>query len=1132
MQQGSLHQGERDSGVAGPCDDVKELNVNVVELKKSEPKADHFASDAVAPAPSISTHAADSDEQLAQQTGCTHLQEPDGVSLSGAAALVSQKSIPHVSSETDTLDGPPTHPQQENPDATGMAEPRSDSRDDELPVSNPSSGPAEFMAPFAVNEALVVVSRHTNPQQPGEPPAGHVPTTFPGSPPTTAPPPLSSTEKKDNSVQCETCGMTLIDRVALDRHVRSLHFSYTPFRCQHCGKQYARRDKLRAHMEVDHLTEQIPPSLSAIAKTSTQQPSNIAPVINPIYRPVKPHIPPLNPPPTYRPERPHIPPINPAHIRIPPINPAPIHQPVGPYIQRDWNYLAQRPDMFSQVGHAAGYVQAPVPSDGPLIPRPYEQQGSRMYRVRPRPPDMYDQAVWSSDPVYFPAVTGIGCPPGVRSMTGNQQGSALPGPGITIPTLPNDGPDSNVSTKAKNTTSDVPFRLYNHACKSVDIISTASNLSDIPPYTIVSHVWGDVHSIKSSISGVSWLIPISNSAKLAYVTAHCPAEHIWMDILCLNQADQSDICAQIQYMGEYYAKADKCVVLLEDLPAGLLRDVEKELVDLEKSPMKGGRYETSHAVADRAGKMLELLAELGLCGWWKRVWTFQEACLPKRIDLVDLSSPTHHTITNFYRRAYTAIGFAGMRDTQVLSPKQWAGHHILAEWNMGVEQRATMGIGIVKMLERRTCSMPEDQIYGVLGMLAGITDVTANIVYHKEVDSREERLQKAWVALGRTLVEAGHLQILTYAGNPSTIPNSGWIAASPTAHFSALSWKAPAGTWRCQPDGSIVTESIILPVASLTTISLPASQSPDLKRQGALRLLTYIHTLPRTRKIYSQLRGSTILIQEKDSLIRQLFGGDQPSRGILNAVDRCLDMIDTNSDHGDESKLEAMSTVPEWARAAGRLYARAPWIQVTGRVCIGWMAQCIAIACFLDEHVAVNFTPTALSTKDTTCTAVDKHHADHTTVAVVNSIAPQPISITTTNHISSDNDQIATQQSTDHETEPATTNHKRQTPAALQQINTSESSSSTPPEFTLPSDKESDVHKLYQDDLWVLRSMGSRTGEEEMIELWLLVRPLARMMGGEEEVVYQRVGYTLVTREQYEFAMGAGQSVMKRVVVV
>lgn len=152
-------------------------------------------------------------------------------------------------------------------------------------------------------------------------------------------------------------------------------------------------------------------------------------------------------------------------------------------------------------------------------------------------------------------------------------------------------------------------------------------------YETLSYAWGDPNTIRpKTIYIQSTLVSISSTLfsaikKLRYPTDSRP---IWIDQLCINQADLQEKTSQVNMMGKIYSKRAMCNIWLGDL-GHVDRSNAEDALDL-LSFFAGEKDEQRPSwLADkgRRDNVVDLINHLVSLPWWYRVWTVQEAVLPR-----------------------------------------------------------------------------------------------------------------------------------------------------------------------------------------------------------------------------------------------------------------------------------------------------------------------------------------------------------------------------------------------------------------------------------------------------------------------------------------------------------------------
>ena len=112
----------------------------------------------------------------------------------------------------------------------------------------------------------------------------------------------------------------------------------------------------------------------------------------------------------------------------------------------------------------------------------------------------------------------------------------------------------------------LPSRLLGHINGNLFVFDPRSYKVD--HFDIISYTWGwETHPYNCGINGVDWdvTIPKRRLEDIKRLMVSSGVQHMWVDCVCINQADASEKSAEISKMYEYYRNARKCHILI-DLP--------------------------------------------------------------------------------------------------------------------------------------------------------------------------------------------------------------------------------------------------------------------------------------------------------------------------------------------------------------------------------------------------------------------------------------------------------------------------------------------------------------------------------------------------------------------------------------
>ncbi|KAJ1565494.1 hypothetical protein HK096_002461 [Nowakowskiella sp. JEL0078] len=226
-------------------------------------------------------------------------------------------------------------------------------------------------------------------------------------------------------------------------------------------------------------------------------------------------------------------------------------------------------------------------------------------------------------------------------------------PSISEPTVLTD-PNADTTTTLQN----FRMRLLHKTGTGLQIRPVSSCVKgNDAPYEIISHVWGmDPKRLVAppSLDGCTWKIPIFSQSKLdcviGWLSDRDSGSPVWIDVLCMNQDDQREVNGQVASFPTYYKDAAACHVLLDSTSP----DGKDECCDgnrlsswAEELQNLTARINTDHvACMKRIGELHKRWSGIITPDWFQRVWTLQEAILPKSIHFHRMcpKHATYHSI--------------------------------------------------------------------------------------------------------------------------------------------------------------------------------------------------------------------------------------------------------------------------------------------------------------------------------------------------------------------------------------------------------------------------------------------------------------------------------------------------------
>ncbi|RDW57631.1 hypothetical protein BP6252_13713 [Coleophoma cylindrospora] len=152
---------------------------------------------------------------------------------------------------------------------------------------------------------------------------------------------------------------------------------------------------------------------------------------------------------------------------------------------------------------------------------------------------------------------------------------------------------------------------------------------NISPYEALSYVWGppDVRGLLLVNSK-----PVRISIELYQALHRIRDSHqlrtVWVDALCINQANPDERSSQVVLMQQIYSRATSVMIWLGEQAPGNLNYVLRDTIlrDETTSVMKINKDSVHYAVT-------HVIADLLRRPWWKRAWTVQELVMAQKATI-------------------------------------------------------------------------------------------------------------------------------------------------------------------------------------------------------------------------------------------------------------------------------------------------------------------------------------------------------------------------------------------------------------------------------------------------------------------------------------------------------------------
>jgi hypothetical protein len=165
-----------------------------------------------------------------------------------------------------------------------------------------------------------------------------------------------------------------------------------------------------------------------------------------------------------------------------------------------------------------------------------------------------------------------------------------------------------------------------------------ASLDSSVKYEALSYVWGDPDDTKEiKICGEPFYATLNLESALRHLRYRDRERIIWVDAICINQADHSERSHQVLQMDRIYQQAEEVVVWLGlgSTEWSLAIDAIKLLSGDENIHWLPPPYGSVEARdPNRFPAYLIPLQEILCSPWWRRVWILQEAVLARKLTFV------------------------------------------------------------------------------------------------------------------------------------------------------------------------------------------------------------------------------------------------------------------------------------------------------------------------------------------------------------------------------------------------------------------------------------------------------------------------------------------------------------------
>lgn len=327
-------------------------------------------------------------------------------------------------------------------------------------------------------------------------------------------------------------------------------------------------------------------------------------------------------------------------------------------------------------------------------------------------------------------------------------------------------------------------------------------------FEALSYVWGDANDVRTVIlDGIVQPVTKNLESALHYLRYVKGIRTLWIDAICINQADIDERNHQVRQMSAIYSFAAGVVVWLRPSTGD---DAWSDCVEMIRS-LSANQDLHWRDVRDIVGSdptdLIQFLSE----GWWTRVWTLQEAVLATRMTYycgsLTLSDENMLDLVRSYEAHFQikacchslALGHPGFDYTDDMYQ---ATRNVSQLYSARTKEPSTGLLELSTTFRNRNATDPRDKVFGLLGICH---DISEDIINYKH------SVATVYEAATREIIKtSGSLDVLHYRPQDyyytsNSMPTLSEIVRDGNSIKSELTAGLPSWVpdWDCQLRGII-----------------------------------------------------------------------------------------------------------------------------------------------------------------------------------------------------------------------------------------------------------------------------------------------------------------------------------------
>ncbi|TVY90273.1 Heterokaryon incompatibility protein 6,OR allele [Lachnellula willkommii] len=304
-----------------------------------------------------------------------------------------------------------------------------------------------------------------------------------------------------------------------------------------------------------------------------------------------------------------------------------------------------------------------------------------------------------------------------------------------------------------------------------------TTFADKPKYESLSYTWGSASNVKSiEINSLFVSVRRNLDKALRHFRRKDQERVLWIDAICINQADDAEKSWQVMLMADIYRRAQRVLVWL-----GIIDEIEHARPKGSSRMMARGRE--NKTPDEKVRDDVEYHRALCSKPYWTRVWIVQEVGAAADLELNwDIRSKNSKKLIS--KSESWNHFFDETRSSAPLSNRATE----LAKQREGRHGDAFLLANLVEAGADALCELPHDKIYGFVAIAHDCEDGSFPVDYSKPLWSLYEDFVKFQYASVRDVAAKSIVHFSQVVLN--ILKN----VKAPPENF----WKAPTNPGRCE----------------------------------------------------------------------------------------------------------------------------------------------------------------------------------------------------------------------------------------------------------------------------------------------------------------------------------------------